>query len=93
MDVVDHFDPELKYLQIARIVRDQIRTGELEPLQGVPSENQMSQIHGVARKTARMAIRLLAEEGWVFTIQSRGTYVSRPERWPEPPSAVDGPAG
>ncbi|MEO3860841.1 GntR family transcriptional regulator [Acrocarpospora sp. B8E8] len=84
--VVDHYDPTPKYLQIAAIVRDQIRAGELEPLDPIPSELQMSQIHGVARKTARAAVRVLADEGWVFTIQSRGTYVSRVEDWPEQPA-------
>lgn len=80
---VDHFDPEHKHLQIARIVRAQIRSGELEPLDPIPSEARMVQMHGVARDTARKAVRLLAEEGWVFTIQSRGTFVSPRERWPE----------
>jgi len=82
MPVVDHFDPTLKYIQIARIVREQIRSGELEPHDLIPSEAQMVQMHGVARKTARMAVRLLAEEGWVFTIKSRGSFVSPRERWP-----------
>lgn len=80
---VDHFDPTPKHLQIAAIVRDQIRSGQLEPMSAIPSETQMVQIHGVARDTARRAVRLLAEEGWVFTIQSRGTFVSPRDRWPE----------
>lgn len=84
MRVVDHYDPEPKYLQIAAILREQIQAGELEPRDPIPSETQMVQLHGVARKTARMAVRLLAAEGWVFTIPSRGTFVSPRERWPEP---------
>ena len=83
MTTVDHFDPEPKHLQIARIVREQIRAGELKPMQPIPSESRMEQIHGVARDTARKAVRLLAAEGWVFTIRSRGTFVSPRERWPE----------
>jgi GntR family transcriptional regulator len=42
----------------------------------------MEQIHGVARKTARMALRHLAAEGWVFILRSRGTYVSPRDKWP-----------
>jgi GntR family transcriptional regulator len=79
---VDHFDPTPKYRQIANIVREQIRAGELEPMTPVPSESRMVQIHGVARETARQAVRLLAEEGWVFTLQARGTYVSPRDKWP-----------
>lgn len=82
MDVVDHFDPTLKHLQIANIVREQIRSGALKPMTPIPSETRMVQIHGVARKTARQAVRLLADEGWVFTIQSRGTFVSPRDKWP-----------
>ncbi|MGP3917720.1 GntR family transcriptional regulator [Nonomuraea sp. 10N515B] len=80
---VDHYDPTPKFVQIANIVRAQIKAGELAPLDPIPSESRMVQMHGVARKTARMALRLLAEEGWVFTIQARGTFVSPRERWPE----------
>ena len=80
---VDHFDPTPKHLQIAAIVREQIRAGELEPMTPIPSESRMEQIHGVARDTARKAVRLLASEGWVFTIASRGTFVSPRDRWPE----------
>lgn len=82
MSVVDHFDPEPKYKQIARIVRDQIRVGELEPMTQVPSETRLVQIHGVARETVRDAMKLLRDEGWVFTLQARGTFVSPQERWP-----------
>ncbi|MFI6819298.1 GntR family transcriptional regulator [Nonomuraea sp. NPDC050328] len=79
---VDHFNPTPKFEQIAAIVRDQIRRGELRPLMPIPSENQMVEMHGVARDTARAAARLLAKEGWVFTIQGRGTFVARREDWP-----------
>ncbi|MEV6865428.1 winged helix-turn-helix domain-containing protein [Streptosporangium subroseum] len=79
---VDHFNPEPKYRQIAAIVREQIRSGELEPLQTVPSETQMVQAHGVARETVRQAMQTLRDEGWVFTIQARGTFVSPSDQWP-----------
>lgn len=79
---VDHFDPEPKYRQIANIVREQIRAGELEPMTPIPSEARMVQIHGVARETVRQAVALLREQGWVFTIQARGTFVCPADRWP-----------
>ncbi|GAT66714.1 gntR family transcriptional regulator [Planomonospora sphaerica] len=58
---------------------------QLLALDLVPSETQMMQLHGVARETARMAVRLSAAEGWVFTIPSRGTFASPRERRPERP--------
>ena len=86
MTVVDHFDPTPKYRQIANIIRERIRSGELEPMDTIPSETALVQIHGVARETVRDAMRLLREEGWIFTIQARGSFVSPRERWPEQPA-------
>jgi len=34
------------------------------------------QEYGIARETARKAVRLLADEGLVFSVQGGGTYVS-----------------
>lgn len=50
--------------------------GELAAHDAVPSEKRLQQEHGVARETARHAIRLLREEGYVYTLSTRGTYVS-----------------
>mgnify|MGYP001587005186 CR=1 FL=1 len=86
MTVVDHFAPTPKYRQIANIIRERIRSGELEPMDTIPSETALVQIHGVARETVRDAMRLLREEGWIFTIQARGSFVSPRERWPEQPA-------
>lgn len=83
MKIVDHFDPTPKYLQIATSIRDAILEGDLEPLDPIPSETDLVQMHGVARKTARAGVRVLADEGWVFTLQSRGSFVNRRESWPE----------
>ena len=40
--------------------------------------------HGVAEATVRQAMGTLRDQGWVFTVPYRGTYVSPPEDWPEP---------
>jgi GntR family transcriptional regulator len=79
---VDRYDPTPIYRQIAGIIREQIRAGELEPLDTLPSETALVQIHGVARETVRDAMKVLREEGWIFTIQARGSYVSPRDRWP-----------
>ena len=85
MRIVDHFDPAPKYRQIAQSIRELIQAGELEPHDTIPSETALVQIHGVARETVRDAMRVLREEGWIFTIQARGSFVSPRERWPEQP--------
>jgi len=73
---VDHDAPEPVYQQIAAILRARIESGELAPRRPIPSESTLMQEFGVARETARKAVRLLADEGLVFTVQGRGTYVN-----------------
>jgi DNA-binding GntR family transcriptional regulator len=71
------------YQKIADELADHIKRGELKPRRPVPSESTLIQQHSVARETVRRAIRLLREQGWVYTVSQRGTYVSPPEEWPD----------
>ncbi|MEW9553683.1 GntR family transcriptional regulator [Nonomuraea sp. NPDC050783] len=80
---VDQLDPTPIYEQLARIIRERIRVGDLKERQTVPSESSLQQEHGIARGSVRRAMELLREEGWVITIQGRGTFVAPREKWPE----------
>lgn len=73
---VDRFDPTPLYQQVARAIRDRIKTGELKPRDAIPSESELVAVHGVARETARRAVALLRDEGWVITLPQRGTFVA-----------------
>ncbi|MEV0616212.1 winged helix-turn-helix domain-containing protein [Nonomuraea sp. NPDC050404] len=73
---VDHHDPTPIYRQIAAILKAKILSGEYQPRQVLPSELQLQQEHGVARATVRHAIEALRDEGLVYTLPQRGTYVS-----------------
>lgn len=64
------------YQQLAAIIRHKIESGELLPRQPVPSEKQLQQEHGIARETVRRAIALLRDDGYVYTLPQRGTFVS-----------------
>lgn len=66
------------YVQIANLVEERIKAGELLPGRPIPSETQMVQEYGVARKTARAAVAELRRRGLVVTVPQRGTYV-KPE--------------
>ena len=52
-----------------------IQKGDLKHLDPVPSENSLVQGYGVSRDTVRRAMALLRDEGVVFTVPHRGTYV------------------
>ncbi|MFI6513472.1 GntR family transcriptional regulator [Streptosporangium sp. NPDC050855] len=73
------------YQEIALEVAKQIRDGEFQPNRAIPSEKMLMQQYGVAKVTIRNSVAFLREQGWVFTVRHRGTYVSQPERWPESP--------
>ncbi|HEY4854703.1 MAG TPA: winged helix-turn-helix domain-containing protein [Streptosporangiaceae bacterium] len=73
---VDHEGKTPVYLQIAAILRTAIKRGDYAPGRPIPSETRLMQEHGVARLTARKAVRVLADEGLVEVVPGRGAYVT-----------------
>ena len=72
-------DPESAtpvYVQVADILRARIESGLLLPDRPVPSESQLEQEFGIARGTARKAIAVLREQGFVVTVKGRGSCVN-----------------
>lgn len=53
-----------------------IGRGDYAPGRPIPSETRLMQEHGVARLTARKAVRVLADEGLVEVVRGRGAYVA-----------------
>ncbi|UQI46694.1 winged helix-turn-helix domain-containing protein [Streptomyces sp. HU2014] len=73
---VDHESPTPVYRQIAAAIIADIGSGALPAGRRIPSEAALVQRFGVARETVRNAMRFLREEGYVFTVPQRGTYVA-----------------
>jgi len=63
------------YLQLAGLLREDITTDRLAKDDPVPSESYLEQQHGVSRATVRRAIKQLRDEGLVYTLPQRGTFV------------------
>lgn len=63
-----------KYFQLKHILRESI--GALQPDSAVPSEAELCQQFGVSRTTVRKALSDLAQEGLVYSVQGKGTFVS-----------------
>ena len=61
--------------QVAAALRAAIESGEFEPGDRLPSERVLASDHGVARNTAREAIRQLAEAGLVTAHHGKGVFV------------------
>jgi GntR family transcriptional regulator len=79
---IDYQGPVSPHRQIAAWIRDRIISGEIPPGRRIPPENLIVQETGVATSTARRAVALLRDEGWIYTVPGRGSYPREPGEWP-----------
>lgn len=63
------------YRQLASVLRDRIRSGQLPPGGRMPSEKDLHDEFGLARETIRRALAVLRAEGLVQVRQGHGTFV------------------
>ncbi len=82
MDFVtlDKNSSEQLYLQIRRILLKAIREQDLAPGQKIPSVTELSELTDVSRMTVRQALQALIDEGWLYTVPGKGTFVSESPR-------------
>ncbi|WEB41265.1 GntR family transcriptional regulator [Streptomyces yunnanensis] len=73
----DH--PIPPYLLAAGKLRKQIEEGKLKPGDKLPSSRDLVTELGIANATVHSALRVLREEGLVYSVPNRGTYVSDPK--------------
>lgn len=65
-----------RYQQLKDHIIERISSGELQPSDRVPSENELVEAMSVSRMTANRALRELNDEGYVDRVAGRGTFVS-----------------
>lgn len=75
---IDHEGPTPVYQQLAAILRARIDRGDWQPNRPIPSESQLVHAYGIARETVRKSIRILVDEGVLFVVHGRGTFVAEP---------------
>lgn len=69
--------------QLADLLRDQIRSGDLPPGARLPSEWRLASEHGIGRDAVRAALTILRGEGLIVTKAPYGTTVrEQPDRRP-----------
>lgn len=68
--------PNLLYLQLAEKVRDIIQRRRLQPHDPVPSEGELAKLFGVSRMTSKLALEQLVQQGLVYRLPRRGTFLS-----------------
>jgi GntR family transcriptional regulator len=71
------------YAQVRDALRQMIMDGTYQPHQQMPSENEMVELFRVSRITIRQALTELQNEGLIFRIHGKGTFVSKPKAFQE----------
>lgn len=69
------------YEQVKDQLLDQIQQGKYPALSQLPSEYDLSDIFSVSRITIRQALNKLVQEGIVFKVHGKGTFVSKPKAY------------
>ena len=65
-----------RYQELKDLIIGRIFSGELQPSDRVPSENELVEAMKVSRMTANRALRELTDEGYVRRVAGRGTFVA-----------------
>lgn len=76
---IDHGSAEFEYLQLARILRERIGSGEYAPGQKIPPLIDLQDEFDLSSMTVRRATDVLESEGLLVKVPGRGTFVTRPE--------------
>lgn len=74
--IVDRKNQEKLYIQIMRLLVDEIGRGTWEIGDRIPSEDELAARFGVSKITIRQAISNLAADGYLMKVQGRGTFVA-----------------
>ncbi len=77
--MIDKFSVIPLYYQLSKLLKSQIRTGELKPGEALPPETELAEKFEISRMTVRKAIGELIAQGMVYPIQGKGTFVAKPK--------------
>ncbi|HEV7346956.1 GntR family transcriptional regulator [Telluribacter sp.] len=64
-----------KFIAISENIIQKIQSGELQPGDQVPSENELIKNYKVSNTTARKSLLDIESKGWAKRIKGKGTYV------------------
>lgn len=70
---IDPDSPEHPYVQLAGLLRDRIKEGQVGPR--VPSIMELAEETSLSAATVKRALKLLRDEGVIFSVPGRGTFV------------------
>lgn len=71
-----------KYQQLKQEIMAWFETGRLKRDEQMPSENEIAGQFQMSRQTVRQTLGELEQEGWLYRVQGKGTFVSAPPNRP-----------
>ena len=76
---IDKSVPIPLYFQLKEIIIGEIKNGNYEKDAIIPTEKEFIEHYQISRTTVRQAITELVQEGWLYRVKSKGTFVSFPK--------------
>lgn len=64
------------YYQLKELIVQEIENGNYKSESMIPTEKEISDYFKISRTTVRQAITELVQEGWLYRVKSKGTFVS-----------------
>ena len=80
MRAIDRQSPEPFYLQLVRLMEEDIDAGKYAVGDRLPAETELCRNYDLARSTVRETLRSLQEKGRVKMVPRRGAYVMDPRQ-------------
>ncbi|WP_105614227.1 GntR family transcriptional regulator [Vallitalea okinawensis] len=76
---IDKNTPIPLYYQLKQIILDDIKNGHLTPGDMIPAELELTKMFNLSRTTVRQAIIELVNEGHLYRIKGKGTFIAKPK--------------
>jgi len=73
---VDRYNQEKLYIQLTRILLEEIHSGNWKLNDRIPSEDELSRTYNISKITVRQAVNNLTSDGYLMKIQGKGTFVT-----------------
>jgi GntR family transcriptional regulator len=77
--VLDRSGEKKLYIQLAELIRAQIKNDQLKAGDLLPTEDAFCRTYSVSKAVVRQAMMELAREGWVIKRQGVGTFAAKPK--------------
>lgn len=78
-DKINRNIPIPLYFQLKTLILDEIKSGHYKVGSLIPTEKDFSDYFLISRTTVRQAITELIQEGWLYRVKSKGTFVAQPK--------------